>query len=85
LEIHRTNVQTVLTKRRLVMFASRSFLFLAELRPEMLDVRAGVWVGDTQIVLQTVLTKRRLVMFASRSFLFLAELRPEMLDARAGM
>jgi len=38
-------VQTVLTKRRLVMFASRSFLFLAELRPEMLDVRAGVWVG----------------------------------------
>ena len=42
LEIHRTNVQTVLTKRRLVMFASRSFLFLAELRPEMLDARAGM-------------------------------------------
>ena len=38
-------LQTVLTKRRLVMFASRSFLFLAELRPEMLDARAGMLVG----------------------------------------
>ena len=27
------------------MFASRSFLFLAELRPEMLDARAGMQVG----------------------------------------
>ena len=38
-----TVLQTVLTnKRRLFMYASMSFLFLAELRPKMLDARAGV-------------------------------------------
>jgi hypothetical protein len=38
-----TVLQTVLTKRRLfIMFASRSFLFLAELRPEMLHAKTGM-------------------------------------------
>ena len=35
-------LQTVLTKRRLFIYASMSLLFLAELRPEMLHAKTGM-------------------------------------------